>query len=165
MTTLLFSLWAAASAAEPELSVQEDGTVIARVLVQAPEARVRQVIPELQGEGVNSNVLNVVRKPKGNCEAIQRTTRGLMRPLELNTEFCPTTTGWRERLVSSSDFTTYEAAWTLRPQADGSTGIEFRVRSEVNLMVPASLLRTGTVNGVKETFTALLARLRGQSTP
>lgn len=146
-------------AAEPEVRVQEDGSVVARVLVPAPEARVRAVIPELQGEGVNSNVLKVRRTTEGPCESIQRETRGLYRPLQLQTRFCPTATGWRERLVTPGDFTAYEADWTLRPLADGQTGVELRVMSEVNLMVPRSLQTTGTINGVKETIKALLARL------
>lgn len=145
--------------AEPDVQVAADGSVIARILVSAPEARIRAVIPELQGEGVNSNVLGVRRTSEGACESIRRTTRGLYRPLELHTRFCPTATGWRERLVAAGDFTAYEADWTLRPMADGQTGVELRVLSEVNLMVPQGLLQSGTVAGVKETLRALLSRL------
>ena len=104
-------------------------------------------------------VLGVRRTSEGACESIRRTTRGLYRPLELHTRFCPTATGWRERLVAAGDFTAYEADWTLRPMADGQTGVELRILSQVNLMVPQGLLQSGTVAGVKETFRALLSRL------
>jgi hypothetical protein len=154
----LLAVWVQAWAGQPTVEVATDGSVVGRVVVEAPESAVRAAIPELQASGVNSNVLSVVQTRDGSCTAIQRSTRGLYRPLQLSTRFCPTAQGWREWLVSSEDFTAYEAEWTLVPTADGTT-VQFRVKSGVNLMVPQSMLTSGTVSGVKETFEALLRKL------
>jgi hypothetical protein len=157
LTALLLATLAAA--AEPQVEVADDGAVIARLKVEAGEQQVRAAIPGLQQAGVNSNVLSVSAAPDGSCTAFSRTTRGLYRPLQLRTRFCPTSTGWREFLVSSDDFTAYEAEWTLRPSSDGGTQVQLRVKSDINLMVPDGLLRSGTIAGVKETFDALVRRL------
>jgi hypothetical protein len=150
---------AAALAADPTITVADDGSIVARLDIAAPEASVRAAIPELQRAGVNSNVLAVTARPEGACTAFDRTTRGLWRPLQLRTRFCPSSTGYSERLVASEDFTRYEADWTLRPISSNATSVQLRVRSDVNLMVPTSLLQTGTMDGVRETFQALLRRL------
>jgi DNA-binding transcriptional regulator YdaS (Cro superfamily) len=150
----------AARAGEPSVEVASDGSVVARVQLPASEAEVRALIPSLQAAGVNSNVLDVVQTPEGGCTAIHRTTRGLYRPLQLRTRFCPSASGWTERLVQSADFTAYEADWTLRPLSDGGTQVQLRVRSDINLMVPASLLQTGTMQGVRETIDALIRKIR-----
>ena len=149
----------AAHGAEPQVEVADDGAVIARLKVDAGEQQVRATIPTLQATGVNSNVLSVSASPDGSCTAYSRTTRGLMRPLELRTRFCPTSTGWREWLVSSNDFTAYEAEWTIKPSTDGGSQVQLRVKSDVNLMVPESLLRSGTIQGVRETLDALVRKL------
>lgn len=152
-------LVAGAWAADPTITVADDGSIVARIEIAAPESSIRAAIPELQKAGMNSNVLSVTARPEGACTALDRTTRGLWRPLELRTRFCPSSTGFSERLVASEDFTRYEADWTLRPITSGTTSVQLRVRSDVNLMVPSSLLQTGTMDGVRETLQALLRRL------
>lgn len=151
-----------AYAGSPDVRVADDGTVVARMHVDASSADVRAIIPELQSAGVNSNVLDVAKVTEGSCTAIRRTTRGLFRPMEIRTRFCPTANGWREVLVQSADFTTYEADWTLRPMEGGGTQVQLSLKSKINLMVPESMLQSGTVAGVKETFEALARKLIGR---
>lgn len=156
---LMLQLSVDAHAGQPTVVVDDDGAVIARVMVDASASTVKAAIPELQ-TGTSTNVLTSTVTRDGSCSSVHRTTRGLYRPLELSTRFCPTAQGWREWLTSSGDFTKYDAEWTVLP-TDSGTSIQLRVKSDVNLMVPSSLLTSGTVSGVKETFAALLRKLGG----
>lgn len=162
MTHLLLAL-ALSSAAHagdaPEVSVQDDGTVVGRVLVDAPSDQVRAVIPQLQSDAsASTSVLSVSVHPDADCQAIFRQTRGLWSPFEMRTRLCPTSKGWRETLVQSDDYDAYEVEWTLEPQGTG-TLVSMKVKSEIALSVPTSLVRSGQVTGVNESFKALLQRL------
>jgi hypothetical protein len=144
---------------EAQVRVAEDGSVVGRMVIDASEQEIRAAIPELQEAGHSSSVLEARIVKDGSCSSVFRKTRGLIRPLEMQTRFCPTTTGWRESLVSSADFNAYETEWVVRPQPGGGTSVQLRVVSGVNLMVPEALVRSSTVSGVRESLASLIQRL------
>ncbi len=149
-----------ASAAErPEISVQDDGSIVAHMVVSASATEVRSAISEglIDVAGL-TNVLSVKATPDGECRKVDRTTRGLFSPLTMRTRFCPTPDGWREYLVQSDSYETYSAVWTVKPTAEGSE-ILLKVRSDVNFYLPDGLMRAGTVQGLNETFAGLVKRL------
>jgi hypothetical protein len=160
VSALMLTPFATAQAEEPaEVSVSADGSVVGRMVIDANEQEIRAAIPDLQKTGVSSSVLEARIVPDGSCSSVFRKTRGLARPLEMQTRFCPTATGWRESLVASEDFNAYETEWVIRPQPGGGSQVQLRVVSDVNLMVPSSLVRSSTISGVRESLTDLLARL------
>lgn len=167
LLTLASTLAAPALAADkPTISVQDDGSIIARMLVDAPVLDVRRIIPDVQVDAsLYTNVLTVKSTAEGDCRKVHRTTRGLLTPLSMNTRFCPTPTGWREYLVQSEDYSAYDVEWTVE-QRGTQAEIAVHVRSDVNLFVPDALVRTGTIQGVNESFLAILKRLlAGQKAP
>ncbi len=160
--TLLFPLMAyigvvAHAGTGPAITVEDDGTVVARMLIDAPPAQVRQVIPDIQA-GTSTNVLSSTKVPDGSCIKIDRRTRGLWDPLEMKTRLCPTDTGWRESLVSSDDFNAYSTEWSVRDD-NGRSSVQVRVRSEVNLLIPTSMVQSGTIQGLHDSFAAILRKL------
>lgn len=147
------------AADRPVIRVQDDGTVVGRLRVEAPAPEVRQAISENLSDARGlTNVLDVRATPDGNCHKVERRTRGLVTPLEMRTRFCPTPKGWREFLVQSDSYTAYNVEWTVEPTAEGSE-ILLEVHSDVNLYVPTSLITAGTVQGMNESFAALLKRI------
>jgi hypothetical protein len=162
-TFVLLALFAntAAFAGDPEpaVKVNDDGTVVGRMVLDAPEDAVRQALHEVQLTRVGSSVIELKFTRDGSCHAIFRRTRGLFSPLEMRTRLCPTAHGWRESLVESSDFDAYEIEWKVDPNASGGVGLSLSVRSDVNLMVPTSLMRQSQMKGVRESFAAVLGRL------
>jgi hypothetical protein len=154
------SLWNPALAADvPDIRVQDDGSIVAHIVVDASVRDVRKAISDgLVDVQSLTNVLSVKTSPDGECHRVERTTRGLFTPLAMRTRFCPTPDGWREYLVQSDSYEEYSAVWTVTPTADGSE-IMLKVRSDVNFYIPDGLMRAGTVQGLNETFAVLLKRL------
>lgn len=153
----LFSPWVA-SAGEPQISVSSDGTIVARMLIDAPSQQVVATIPELQDASLSKSVFEMKKVPDGKCSSIFRKTRGLWSPLEMNTRICPTAKGWREYLVSSEDYDAYDVEWIVQP-TDGGSDVMLSVRSEINLAVPTSLVQSGIISDVNLTFKHLLGKL------
>lgn len=144
---------------KPRITVEDDGTVVARMMIDAPPSQVRQFIPEVQAKP-GGNVLSTTRVADGRCFKIDRRTKGLWNPLEMKTRLCPTDTGWRENLVSSDDFNAYSTEWSVS-EDHGQSSVQVKVRSEVNLLVPTALVRTGTIQGLHDSFASLLRKLLG----
>jgi hypothetical protein len=150
-----------AVAGDPQISVGPDGTVVASMMVDATEATVKTTIPDvLQASKGFKNVLDVQITPDGTCRKVFRRTTGLWQPLEMYTRLCPTSQGWRERLVQSDDYDAYDVEWSVQPK-DGRTEVRITVKSEVDLPVPSALVRQGAIGGIHETFAELLRRLVG----
>lgn len=150
----------AAAEDKPHLEVTDDGRIVARMLLDAPERLVRDTIPSLQDATLSSSVLELRVTSEGTCRQIARKTRGLWSPLEMTTRMCPTPEGWREWLVDSEDYDAYTVEWTVTPR-EGRTFVELAVRSDVNLAVPEVMMRRAKMNGVEETFLALIEKLLG----
>lgn len=146
-TSLLPRAWAS----NPDVTVAEDGSITARMVISAPAESVRQAVQELQ-HASSDNVLELRFRPDGECQSVFRKTRGLWNPLTMRTRLCPTADGWREMLVQSDDYTDYESEWTIRHTDTGDTEMALRVRTAVNLAVPVALVRRGTIDGVRKTF-------------
>lgn len=136
----------------------DDGSVVARVLVNAPVDDVRRAIAEVQ-HTPSGNVLELRFRPDGDCQSVFRKTRGVWDPLIMQTRLCPTQQGWREQLVSSDDYSVYDAEWVVRSLGDTQTDVQVRVRTSVNLSVPSFLLKRGMVDGMQHTLSNVLKRL------
>lgn len=155
----------AAAGEKPAYTVQSDGWIVGRMVIDAPASDVRQAIPVVANDAeAYTNVLAVRETPDGDCRRIDRTTRGLLQPLTMRTRWCPTPKGWREYLVQSDDYTAYDVEWTVEARGAQSE-VAVRVRSDVNLMVPSSLVRSGTLQALDEGFAALVKRLLGRRAP
>jgi hypothetical protein len=153
-----------ALASAPVVTVDADGTVVGVAVVAGDEAAVRALLGDVEREaGLSPSVQSVeVEAEEGSCARVRKTTRGLFRPFELVVLRCPTDAGWREDLVRSDDFSVYATEWRIAP-SDAGTRVEFRVRTTVNVMVPAAAVRAGTVDATR----AALVKLgeRASSTP
>ncbi len=159
-----FVMWVAlagspAQAAEPTFEVLPDGTIEARMHFDATVDELRAVIsnPKVR-QDLSSDVYSVDVKPEGRCSKLQISTRGMFRPLAVLSVFCPTDSGFKESLVSSSDFTHYEQEWSFTPRANG-TDVVFRTHSVPNLPVPTAVLNNSTQSSVSDMFGKLVVRL------
>lgn len=162
---LLFGLDARADEPEPTVQVRDDGTIIAEVLLPADEASVRAVLADpRQTASLTPDVLGArAQAAQNDCVDITRQTRGVFRALEIRSRRCPTAHGWREQLVESEDFNSYELEWELSP-SNGGTRVVYRFRTEVNIAVPTSIIQSQAARSARMTLLELARRvLTGQT--
>lgn len=159
---MLWLLLPAALAADPSVSVGSDGTIVARVHVPANEAQVREALSDPVKAGqLSPEVLSVASTPSGTCEVVTVQTQGAWDPLNYRGMRCPTETGWRTTLLDSDDFSALDVEWKL-VAAEGGTDVEYRVKTEVDLAVPQSLVRKGMERSARNTLLSLLERVVGR---
>lgn len=134
----------------PAVTVEADGTVVGVALVAASADAVRALLGDVEREASLSPMIRdvLVVGAEGRCAKVRKHTRGLLRPFELVALRCPTTTGWREALVESADFTEYATEWRVAP-ADAGTRVEYRVRAGLRLAFPAAAVRAGMVDATR----------------
>lgn len=146
-----------AHAAEPVVTEAEDGTVkLVQELAASPE-RVRAVLGDpIASSKLSDDVLDIEVVPKGTCQLVTISTRGMFRPLVCTYERCPTATGWREELSRSDDFREYFVDWAVEPAGE-ATRVTYQVRSVVNLKVPKAMVQREVRKSAKEVLVALEA--------
>ena len=149
---LMWSSISLASDDEPQVVVESDGTVQVTLPVDADPAQVRAALADPKSSlQLSDDVLDVQSTPKGSCDALRIETRGLTRPLVVHTERCRTSSGVRESLVKSDDFTAYASEWRVT-ERDGRTVVTLRTKAEPNMSVPRFLvlrsIRDGAVRSV-----------------
>jgi len=150
-------LWLSlAGASELSMSVEGDGTIVVHTTIPASEAAIRAVLADTEGSfsALSPDVLSVSAVPSGNCEKVTRSTRGIWRPMTFVALRCPTTDGWSEKLVEKGDFTAYASQWSLTAKGD-STGVTYRILTELSAPVPTSMVRQNVEKATK----GLLERL------
>jgi hypothetical protein len=158
--------WAMAEpGAAPVASDRADGSVVVVAVVEAPQpdvqrlladaSEVRRLFPDVLDEQIE-------RDGDGPCMRVHRRTRGLLRPFELFTRRCPTAAGFREELVSSSDFGAYASEWVVTSDPAGGTRIEYRVRTELEVAVPESAVRAALRKAAVRAVSSLIARIGGR---
>ena len=162
MPSFLFIL--AALAAEPTIATSSDGTVVGRVLVDAPEAEVRELLSNPQAvRSMQPEVRAVQSTPSGSCQVVDVKTDGPLNTLDYKALRCPTTKGWRETLLQSDDFNALETEWRLTPTPNG-TQVEYRVRTELDMAVPDALVQRGVQKTVGRTLVELVKRMADRVT-
>ena len=139
--------------------VTADGLVIAQVRVAASPAAVRELLSDAaRTHRLAPTTVSVKATADGACEKLQLSTRGLLSPFQLETRRCPTSTGWRETLVRSSDFKEYWNEWTVK--ADGAgTLVTFTTRTLPDVAVPESIILSQTRSVLAKLMRGLLGAL------
>jgi hypothetical protein len=135
--TLLMGLQA--EAGEPSVR-QEGDTVVVVAVASAPAVDLRRILADPQRvQALFPDILDEqVELAADGCIRIQRRTRGLLRPFVLLARRCPTAEGYREELVSSDDFEAYTSEWVVGVDDAGATRVEYRIRTALDVPVPAS---------------------------
>lgn len=149
-----------AIAAEPTTTVDSGGTVQVECFVAASESEVRALItdPHVAAK-LTPDILAIKTLTKGECLTLGVTVTGAWDPLTYTSQRCPTATGFKYKLLQSDDITAYEAEWKLEPQTDGGTKVTYRIKTEIDLPVPQSLVRKGVIASAKETIQHLIEKL------
>lgn len=139
--------------------VTPEGLVIAQVHVAASPAAVREVLAGAErSHRLAPTTLSVKATPDGACEKLTLSTRGLLSPFHLETRRCPTSTGWRETLVRSSDFKEYWNEWTIKADGAGSL-VTFTTRTLPDVAVPESIILSQTRRVLAKLMRGLLGAL------
>ncbi len=142
MPLALLALALSASAAPPEVSSEDDGTVVGHVVIDAPADAVRAVLGDPVRTGdLSPDVLSVENVGgEGDCHDLKTETRGLWRSLTYRSRRCPTAEGWHETLLEPGDFSELASTWRVETH-EGGTEVTLRVQTDVNLPVPQGVLR------------------------
>lgn len=158
MVTLLL---ARALAADPVITEQADGSIVATATIAASPDVVRAALADPVACGALSpDILSVTATPAGKCTMLDVVSRGAWNPLRWRALRCPTADGWRDDLVSSTDIQSMHSEWRVLAAADGTTTVEYRTNTQVSLAgVPDSLIHQGMMRSAKDTVVRLIARV------
>jgi hypothetical protein len=156
IAAVLGAVCSGARAAEPHISVDSEGRVVARATIDATESAIRGVLADTTGRyaALSSDVLSVESVQSGRCEDVTRSTRGLFRPLRFRSMRCPTNDGFTEVLIESRDFSRYSSEWALNATDEG-TEVVYVIDTDVNAPVPDVLVK----RSVKQAATELMTKL------
>ena len=151
-----------AHAEEPTVSVGDDGTVEARMLLpEGTGGEIRRVVGDTRALATLSpDVLSVETQPRGECEEVTRSTRGMLRPFRLRSLRCPTAQGWKESLIEQGDFTEYATEWRIVETAAG-TEVVYRVRTALDIAVPEAVIRRTVAQSARDQLLKLARRVLG----
>jgi hypothetical protein len=139
--------------------VTPEGLVIAQVRVAASPAAVRELLSGAErAHRLAPTTLSVKATADGACEKLQLSTRGLLSPFQLETRRCPTSTGWRETLVRSTDFKEYWNEWTVKDDGTGAL-VTFTTRTLPDVAVPESIILAQTRRVLAKLMRGLLGAL------
>jgi len=143
----------------PRATIQTDGSVVVTCTVQQTEADVRDVLRDgATASRLSPDVIDVNAAQRGRCEELKVQTRGFLHPFSFRSLRCPTTTGWKETLLTSEDFERVESEWQLSPEAEG-TRIVYRIASVVSAPIPQSAVVENVKRSATATMKALIAKL------
>lgn len=148
-------------AAEPAVSVNSEGRVVATMTIDASSADLKAVLADTTGAfaELSPDVLNVSSVRKGDCEEVTRSTRGIFRPFRFRALRCKTSNGWSEKLMESGDFTSYASDMQLVETADGVL-VTYSIETEINAPVPDSMVRSNLQSAAKNLLVRLAKRVR-----
>jgi len=139
--------------------VTAEGLVIAQVRVAASPAAVRELLSDAtRSHRLAPTTISVKATADGACEKLQLSTRGLLSPFKLETRRCPTSTGWRETLVRSTDFKEYWNEWTVKEDGTGAL-VTFTTRTLPDVAVPESFILSQTRRVLAKLMRGLLGAL------
>lgn len=156
MTPLLAPLLLAAAAHAADVQVLADGAVQGRMTLEADADAVLSLLDDSAALAATSPDVRAAQATRaGACDAVELTVKGLFSPFEVHTRRCRTATGWEETLVRSEVFSAWEAAWDVRDRPGGGSEVTYRVRTELDLPVPAGIVRSRTARSVALSMAAV----------
>lgn len=160
----LACLMSTARAEEPaiEMSPLSDGTMQGRFVVAASPEEVRAMLADPVRSGrFAPQVVNVqVLSSKGSCDEIVTTTRLPGTTMDYHSMRCRTSSGIRDSLIDSSLMQDFSAAWDYHA-VEGGTEVTVKIKSVVDLPVPAYVMRVSLQSSVKTTILNLISALNG----
>ena len=129
-----------AQAAEPETTVAADGLTV-RYFVPHDVDAVKAVLDDTDKVyAMSPDLVSYSVEARGTCDQVTTEAPGLMSNLRMRTERCKTSeTSWRDRLISSDDFDTYEVEWKLT-EVEGGTIITYHLEAELSFPVPDKVM-------------------------
>jgi len=164
---MLWWVFGAALAAEPQVSIGDDGLLHGAMVIEAPPEAVLAVLEDAERmAGWSKDVLafDPVGEPAGGCQVYAGKTRGLWSPLTYKTKRCRTTEGFRDTLVESDSFSVMSSEWKVRARGD-HTAVDYTGDLELSFPVPKKMLSTTRIKSMTQTFTKLDEAARAQATP
>lgn len=144
----------------PQITVAKDGTVTGEILIDAPTKVIQDILNDTTGEftKLTEDVFTVSASGKGFCEEVTRTTRGFLHPFSFRTLRCPTSRGFEEHLIESSDFRIYQTRWDLE-EGQGGTRITYSVKTEFYSPMPKAIVRKNIVRSVTDAIDNLVLKV------
>lgn len=145
-------------AAEPEVEVG-DGWVRGSIEIDAPKATLLDFlrdphnIARVEGRGAEMEV-----RPASDCSSIHASIPTIVGTLHYIARRCPEDGGFHSWLVSSDDFTAYEAIWRVETTDEGRSLLRYQVLSKMTLPVPRALHARQTKRAVRSLLRAVRDR-------
>ena len=154
--------WAADG--DPVVEITADGTVEGSVIVGAPPDTVHAYLADIATtRKLGKDVTGVEVVKAGGCELVTTHASSFI-DVTYVARRCPTDTGWIETLLESKQFSDYYAEWIVTPVRSGIR-LTFRLRTELDMPVPARLVRGTLKRNVMGTLETIQAQLGGPHDP
>jgi hypothetical protein len=133
-------------AAEPEVTVLDDGTVRGVIEMAAPPETVRALVSD-------PVALRRATRATGEASAQQDGSCMLVASVSPQASYtsrsCPTSDGWVETLVSSEQLREFSARWRVEPSATGSR-VSYELAVTPSMPVPAAVVRYTLKSSVRD---------------
>lgn len=156
LSLALLCAWSAPAYADDnvEINVVADGTVEGTVVVGASLERVRQYIADTESiRRLSKDVETVTITRDGGCEIVTTFAKSVI-DVTYVARRCPTETGWIETLMQSKQFADYYCEWFTKSVA-GGTWIKLRMRTAMDLPIPARIVRGTLKRNFKTMFSQI----------
>jgi len=149
LLTMLIAL-----AAEPAIHLHHEGDwIVGEMDLSAAPSDVLDTLSDVRAMSANAkNLRELTVEPAGRCERLGFTFHHGV-PVRVEFERCPTHNGFKQTLLASKLFKTWDAVWEVMPGEHG-TKVVYRVQVDVRLPVSRRSLnkqmRTSVENQMRE---------------
>ncbi|MED5372915.1 MAG: hypothetical protein VX899_17985 [Myxococcota bacterium] len=142
--------------APAQTQVNSDGSVISKVLVEAPVDEVRAALSSPEAiERIAGEDALVSQEREGSCWLVERYQAHPLLSVRFVTRACPSADGMVETLVHSDEMDQFQARWRFT-ETEGGTAITYQVRTSLKIPAPQGLVRRESV----KQCTAMLENMR-----
>jgi hypothetical protein len=157
---LLLSLAASSAvAAEPDFVWEDNGTLRATVVFEAPLAAVKKLLADpVKAMSLSPDVKKVTATAKGACHEVHVTTTGITDSFQYHALRCPTEAGVKDELISSEDYEVQNSEWVLTAVDGGTRGV-LRTRTKLTAWVPERFVKSGVKKGISKMIAAMQGAL------
>ncbi|MCO4745157.1 MAG: hypothetical protein KC912_10235 [Proteobacteria bacterium] len=148
---LLLSL---AIAAEPIVEIEDDSWISADIVLAAPIDKVAAVLSNPEEIGRIDGTVTVTAKPDEACMLTRTVVDHPIASVAYDSRVCPEGDGVWHAQLADDGLRSFESIWTVT-EVSGGTRMQYRVRTQTNLMVPQWIINRSSAKSVAHTFEKL----------
>ncbi|MEL6346240.1 MAG: SRPBCC family protein [Myxococcota bacterium] len=156
---MIMLLAGAAFAGTPEVSVRDDGTVVAEVVVAASQEAIHATLADPMLLAKIDGTVQVSVSEKSRCMVVNNTVPHPIATIEYSARACPTADGWTYTMIESEDLKHYSATWQVEKMDEERCTLRYSFRVTPNFPVPQWVVSRQSTQGVRDFLSRLSQHL------